>query len=61
MCNPKPPVAPRLNTRPAPLPLPLLPGIRIASNRCYVKKLTSYVKKLTSYVKKLTSYVKFFT
>ena len=54
MCSPKPPVAPRLNTRLAYLPLPLLPGIRIASNRCYVKKLTSYVKKLTSYVKFFT-------
>ena len=54
MCSPKPPVAPRLNTRLAYLPLPFLPGIRIVPNRCYVKKLTSYVKKLTSYVKFFT-------
>ena len=43
---------PRPTIRPA--PLPLLPGIKIAPNRCYVKNITSYVKKLTSYVKFFT-------
>ena len=43
---------PRLTIRLA--PLPLLPSIKTAPNRCYVKNITSYVKKLTSYVKFFT-------
>ena len=48
----KPPAAPHLTIRPA--PLPLLSSIKTAPNRCYVKNITSYVKKLTSFVKFFT-------